>query len=118
MNNNDPRLCWQQEIDYSYSAIEKINSLDPRPLFCCVCGDLVDMTSLIFAGTAKYHMQQQQQKEELWTEEECDQLQEAQYTDFKRVWSLLHPDIALVCLCGNHDVGNRPTKLVSFELKA
>jgi hypothetical protein len=21
----------------------------------------------------------------------------------------LHPDIALVCLCGNHDVGNRPT---------
>ena len=33
-----------------------------------------------------------------------------QVRDFKRVWAGLDSDIALVCLCGNHDVGNRPTK--------
>ena len=32
------------------------------------------------------------------------------FRDFKRVWAGLAPDIALVCLCGNHDVGNRPTR--------
>ena len=26
------------------------------------------------------------------------------------MWAGLDPDIALVCLCGNHDVGNRPTR--------
>lgn len=26
------------------------------------------------------------------------------------MWAGLAPDIALVCLCGNHDVGNRPTR--------
>ena len=35
---------------------------------------------------------------------------EQQVKDFKRVWSGLNPEIALVCLCGNHDVGNRPNK--------
>jgi hypothetical protein len=34
---------------------------------------------------------------------------EQQVTDFQRVWAGLHPDIVLVCLCGNNDVGNRPT---------
>lgn len=33
-----------------------------------------------------------------------------QVRDFKRVWAGLDSDIALVCLCGNHDVGNRPTR--------
>lgn len=33
-----------------------------------------------------------------------------QAADFKRVWANLDHDIALICLCGNHDVGNRPTK--------
>eukprot|EP00501_MAST-03F_sp_TOSAG23-6_P001820 GSMAST32.ASY1.ANO1.1898.1 assembled CDS len=28
---------------------------------------------------------------------------------FKKIFSKVHPDIALVCCCGNHDVGNRPT---------
>lgn len=41
--------------------------------------------------------------------EVCDAIQDEQNEDFKRIWSRLHPDIALVCLCGNHDLGNRPT---------
>jgi hypothetical protein len=35
---------------------------------------------------------------------------EAQVADFKRVMREVDDDIALVCLCGNHDVGDRPNK--------
>lgn len=41
--------------------------------------------------------------------EVCDFIQDEQNADFKRIWAGLDPNIALVCLCGNHDVGNRPT---------
>ena len=44
---------WDSEIAYSQQAVRAINGLHPRPLFCCVCGDLVDMTSSIFAGKTK-----------------------------------------------------------------
>jgi hypothetical protein len=37
-----------------------------------------------------------------FTKEECDQIQDQQNSDFKSVWSDLHEDIAMVCLCGNH----------------
>ena len=44
-----------------------------------------------------------------WTNEECDTLQAEQNAAVQTVWSGLHPAIALVCLCGNHDVENCPT---------
>jgi hypothetical protein len=28
-----------------------------------------------------------------------------QFSDFKDTFDKLHPDIAIVCLCGNHDIG-------------
>ena len=34
--------------------------------------------------------------------------QEAQVQDFKRVMGKIDEDVRLVCLCGNHDVGDRP----------
>lgn len=89
---------WQTELEYSRQAIQAINELQPRPLFCCVCGDLVDMTAAIYAEI------------ENRSEDECNQIQDAQNEDFKKCWDDLHPDIALVCVCGNHDVGNRPTR--------
>jgi hypothetical protein len=102
---------WEAEKDYSRKAVQAINELQPRPLFCCVCGDLVDMTSLIYQGkenpVADDAMGGPPSR---LSEEECNQIQDAQNQDFKRIWSDVHPDIALVCLCGNHDVGNRPTK--------
>ena len=91
-------LDWSEEIKYSKAAVAHINDMEQRPLFCCVCGDLVHMTSEIYAT-----------KDSQWTRKECDDIQDAQIKDFKSVWSELHPDIALVCVCGNHDVGNRPT---------
>jgi serine/threonine-protein phosphatase CPPED1 len=103
---------WDIEMEFSRKAVERINSLHPRPLFCCICGDLVDMTSNIFLGKPKsFGSSESAAAPSIWTEEECDQIQEQQNKDVKRIWSRLHPDIALVCLCGNHDVGNRPTPI-------
>lgn len=108
---------WDTEIEYSQRAVETINQMSPRPLFCCICGDLVNMTASIYANKEKPMWAQPQQpssKESynskmVWSENECIEIQNRQYTDFKQVWSKLHKDIALVCVCGNHDVGNRPT---------
>lgn len=43
------------------------------------------------------------------TAEECIETQRLQYEDFKRTWKELDETIPLVCICGNHDVGNAPT---------
>ena len=96
---------WETEKEYSRNAIQFMNGMNPRPIFCCVCGDLTDMDRSFEVNkpTSKFTM------------DECDEIQLQQRRDFKTIWSKLHDDIALVCLCGNHDVGNRPTKR-SMEL--
>eukprot|EP00536_Pseudo-nitzschia_multiseries_P011739 jgi/Psemu1/260100/estExt_Genewise1Plus.C_4130075 len=102
MTDNDN---WDTEIEYSRKAIRFMNRMHPRPAFCCVCGDLTDMDR-------SFEVNKTNSK---FTMDECDEIQLRQRRDFKRIWSGLHEDIALVCLCGNHDVGNRPTKR-SMEL--
>lgn len=37
---------WETELAYSREAIKMINNLNPRPLFCCMCGDLVGKAKL------------------------------------------------------------------------
>jgi 3',5'-cyclic AMP phosphodiesterase CpdA len=93
---------WDEELRYSRQCVAALNALQPKPLFCCVCGDLVDMTASLFRGNPKYGAK------EVWTEEECNRVQDQQNDDFKSIWKDVDPEIALVCLCGNHDVGNRP----------
>jgi serine/threonine-protein phosphatase CPPED1 len=110
---------WEIEMEYSRRAVEQINALDPRPLYCCICGDLVDMCSGIYKGKPKRFPKQDDittigntpvsEQVDVWSEEECDNIQDQQNNDMKQIWYHLHPDIALICLCGNHDVGNRPT---------
>jgi serine/threonine-protein phosphatase CPPED1 len=63
-------------------AVEHVNRLKPR--FVVVCGDLVHP----FPGGAGY---------------------DAKVAEFKRIFSRIDPAIPLVCVAGNHDVGNRPT---------
>lgn len=36
------------------------------------------------------------------------EINELQIKDFQQVFSKLHPSISLICVCGNHDVGNIP----------
>lgn len=87
---------WDVEKAYSEKAVTHINSMVPKPAFAIICGDLVDMEPMMFEG-------------KFGTKQECLDVQSSQYADFEQIWSHLDPEIPLLCLCGNHDVGNRPT---------
>lgn len=88
---------WETELHYCRLAVDKINSIKPRPKFVCVCGDLVDMENSFY-----YNNPNALKSYEL---EECEEIQRKQFYDFKDTFGKLHPDIAIVCLCGNHDIG-------------
>jgi len=98
------RPSWSQEIEISRMCVEQINAMHgiKRPLYVCVCGDLVDTESSFSGAIASW--------KKVTSGWERNLVYEQQVNDFKRVWSGLDDDIALVCLCGNHDVGNRPTR--------
>mmetsp|Transcript_17505 Transcript_17505/g.28331 ORF Transcript_17505/g.28331 Transcript_17505/m.28331 type:complete len:325 (+) Transcript_17505:21-995(+) len=78
---------YELELLFSERAVEKINGLRPRPAFAVVCGDLVNA----------YPMKDPAKNSR-------------QVADFKRVYSKLDGSIKLVCVCGNHDVGEDPDK--------
>jgi serine/threonine-protein phosphatase CPPED1 len=87
---------WEYEMEYSLKAINFINLLSPSPAFVCMCGDLIDMEPSLYQNSH-------------FSPEECLQIQSQQFADFRRIWSKLKKSIPLLCLCGNHDVGNVPT---------
>ena len=95
---------WSQEIEISRKCVAQINAMtgEERPLYVTVCGDLVDTESSFSGAIASW--------KKVMNGWERNLVFEQQVKDFKRVWAGLNPDIALVCLCGNHDVGNRPTR--------
>ena len=73
---------FEQEAALAQQAVEHINRLRPR--FVIVCGDLTNATpdhASYRAQVAQYHQ------------------------DFSKV----DAEIPLLCVCGNHDIGNRPT---------
>lgn len=72
---------WEKETALFSRAVERINQLKPR--FVIVCGDLVNKV------TGPKHAEQ--------------------VREFQRIARQIDPSIPLVCVCGNHDVGNRPT---------
>lgn len=73
---------FEKEVALVEQTVQHINRLRPR--FVIVCGDLTNATPI----HASY------------------QDQVAQY---KHDFSKVDDDIPLVCVCGNHDIGNRPT---------
>jgi len=85
---------WQQEIDNCRKSVEILNKLNPR--FVVVCGDLTHTFPACLTPNAD-NLQEQQK------------MYEAQVRDFKSIMSQINPAIELVCVCGNHDVGNSPT---------
>jgi len=98
---------WETELNYCREAISKMNQLSPKPAFVCVCGDLIDMEYTFFANETTG-----------LTKEQCDKIQDDQNAAFKEVWSTLDDDIPLVCLCGNHDIGNVPTRTSIEKFKS
>ena len=77
-----PYITWQREMDLCQQTVDLLNNMSPKPAFFIVCGDLVDAFP------------------DKWPE-----IRAAQEKDFIKVFKNLHPDIPLVCVCGNHDVG-------------
>ena len=82
-----PDSNWDQEMELCRKSVDILNNLSPPPAFFIVCGDLVD------AFGDKY-----------------PDIREAQEKDLKRVYADLSPNIPMICVCGNHDVGNSPTQ--------
>ncbi|GIY04312.1 hypothetical protein CDAR_617431 [Caerostris darwini] len=80
----DSNTGWEEEIRLTKKAIQLINTMTPKPKFFIVCGDLIHA----FPGGK-------------------DRL--AQENDFIKVFKELNEDIPLICVCGNHDVGDTPT---------
>lgn len=72
----------EQEAVLAQRTVEHINRLRPR--FVIVCGDLTNATP----EHARY---------------------QAQVKQYKQDFSKIDADIPLVCVCGNHDIGGRPT---------
>ncbi len=73
---------FEQEAALVQRTVEHINRLRPR--FVIVCGDLTNATP----EHARYR---------------------AQVTQYQNDFSKVDEEIPLVCVCGNHDIGNRPT---------
>jgi len=94
---------WQTEIDISRQCVKEINAMkaEKRPLYVCVCGDLIDTEGSFSNALASW--------KQVMMRWERHVIAKQQMKDWKDVWSHLDEDIGLVCLCGNHDVGNRPT---------
>ena len=79
----DNNVSWEKEKDLLKKAVKKIN--DMKPCFVILCGDMTHA----FPNQAKYA---------------------EQVADYKAIVSKIDSAIRLICLCGNHDVGDRPTK--------
>mmetsp|Transcript_3584 Transcript_3584/g.5883 ORF Transcript_3584/g.5883 Transcript_3584/m.5883 type:complete len:262 (-) Transcript_3584:215-1000(-) len=79
---------WEEEIRLAKEAVTHVNRI--QPAFAIVCGDLTN--SLI----------------ELSPDIDPT-IRDRQVADFKKVFENVDDSIPLVCVCGNHDVGNAPT---------
>mgnify|MGYP002632315883 CR=1 FL=1 len=75
-------MGFEKEVSLVRQAVEHINRLRPR--YVIVSGDLTNATP----EHARY---------------------DAQVARYKQDFSAIDNDIPLVCVCGNHDIGNRPT---------
>jgi len=82
------------EEEFSKIAVEFINKRRGHIKFVVICGDHTHNLEGIWA---KGDVVSGRKKR-------IDELKA-----YKRIYSKLHKDIPLVCVCGNHDVGNKPT---------
>lgn len=82
---------WDEEKELSEMLVLACNTIEPKPKFIIICGDLID---------AYPHL---------------GELKRMQINDLKKIFSKLN--IPLVCVCGNHDIGNEPTMGALIEYK-
>jgi len=82
------------EEEFCRNAVKFINGRKPRVRFVVVCGDHTHNL------------------EGIWSKGDTETGRKKRIEElkaYKSIFSKLDKDIPLVCVCGNHDVGNRPT---------
>jgi len=95
----DPQIGFHEqkkEEDFSRKAVNFINLRKPK--FVVVCGD---HTHNLEGMWSKGNL-------ELGRKKRIEELKA-----YKSIYSKLDEDIPLVCVCGNHDVGNNPNKVTT-----
>ncbi|XP_066520600.1 serine/threonine-protein phosphatase CPPED1 [Hoplias malabaricus] len=75
---------WSEEVQLTKQAVQAINKLQPQPRFIALCGNLVHAMP-------------------------DSPFREEQEKDLKEVLRGTCPDIPLIFVSGNHDLGNTPT---------
>jgi Icc-related predicted phosphoesterase len=78
----------------SRRAVRAINAMRPVPKFAVVCGDLTNTFPARSVGDSGAAPSGRRAVE---------------VAAFKAIFSKVRADVPLVCVCGNHDVGDRPT---------
>ena len=86
---------WTQEKQMLVEGIEIVNKMKPKPKFVTMCGDLIN------AFPTKKNVS----------------VRAGQTKDLKYSISKLNKDIPFICMCGNHDVGQTPTKETMEEYR-
>lgn len=97
---------WSIEKEMMELAVGHINRL--KPAFAIVCGDLVNEFPLDDAQ--KVSSPSNVAHERMGFSNILFPQREAQISDFRSIFSKIDPSIPLVCVCGNHDVGNVPNR--------
>lgn len=80
----DEVVTWEKEKVLAEAIVARVNSMEPPPKFFVICGDLVDAA-----------------------QDSGDRA--PQERDFKSIFGRVRADVPLLCVCGNHDVGDTPT---------
>jgi len=98
----DPQIGFgdeEKEKENMRQTVEFINErfeTGRRIKFVVVCGDHTHNFENIWSKKDSLEVNREKRK--------------AQLKDYKSIWLKLNPKIPLVCVCGNHDVGNIPTE--------
>jgi len=83
---NEEADSWEEDADSLRRCVEEINKLRPKPKFVCVLGDLVHEFP---HKSLEKHARQMD--------------------DFEDLIIQLDEEIEIFAICGNHDLGNKPT---------
>ncbi|XP_040565095.1 serine/threonine-protein phosphatase CPPED1 [Lepeophtheirus salmonis] len=77
-------ITWEKEIELCRKMVKVANAMSPLPEFIVICGDLLDAFP------------------EKWPD-----VRNEQEKDFKAIFR--ESKVPVICVCGNHDVGDAPT---------